>query len=151
MSRVPSGKDGQKAEHVKRWCQETGRSFVRYDPTCLGASPGDWSTVELQDWRDDAGEVLEKVCGGPTVLLGSSMGGWISLLLATNPRYQELISGMVLVAPAINFFRPHYKQIVSGLPPEERARLEQGEVVVKTDDTGFTTHLRWSWWCCWWS
>jgi len=134
MSRVPSGKDGQKAEHVKRWCQETGRSFVRYDPTCLGASPGDWSTVELQDWRDDAGEVLEKVCGGPTVLLGSSMGGWISLLLATNPRsaltclrhcvtchpspitchlsrvvtrYQELISGMVLVAPAINFFRPH--------------------------------------------
>jgi len=133
-----SGKDGEKAEHLKSHCTRLGRTFVRYDPTCMGDSEGSMEKVQFKDWVDDAATVLVEQCDGPTVLVGSSMGGWISLLLATRSEFKHLVKGLVLVAPALNFFRPYYQQMVKELPLEQQEKLERGEMVAVEDQYGIT-------------
>jgi len=133
-----SGKDGEKAEHLQSHCTNLGRTFVRYDPTCIGDSEGSMEKVQFKDWVDDAATVLVEQCEGPTVLVGSSMGGWISLLLASNEEFKHLVKGLVLVAPALNFFRPYYQQMVKELPQEQQAKLERGEMVAVEDEYGIT-------------
>jgi len=133
-----SGKDGEKAEHLRSHCTKLGRTFVRYDPTCIGQSEGSVEEVQFKDWVEDAAKMLVEQCAGPTVLVGSSMGGWISLLLATRAETRELVKGLVLVAPALNFFRPHYHQMASELSVEQQAKLERGETVAVEDEYGIT-------------
>ena len=94
--------------------------------------------VQFKDWVEDAAKMLVEQCGGPTVLVGSSMGGWISLLLASKEETRELVKGLVLVAPALNFFRPHYHQMASELSVEQQAKLERGETVAVEDEYGIT-------------
>ncbi len=113
-------------------CNQTGRRFVRYDPSCLGDLPGDLATVEFHDWVGEE----EEVVAGPALLLGSSMGGWISLLIAGHPRHQLLVRALLLVVPAVNFFRPHYARLAAELPEEVVRRLDRGEVHVWEDETG---------------
>ena len=103
--------------------------ILRYDPPCLGRSPGDWATVQFSDWLGAAARVLEEVCEGPTVLLGSSMGGWLALWLASQERYRPRVASLLLVAPAVNFLRPHYSQLEASLAPEVVRRLHRGELV----------------------
>ena len=97
--------------------------------------------VHFKDWVEDAATVLVEQCDGPTVLVGSSMGGWISLLLASRSEFRHLVKGLVLVAPALNFFRPYYQQMAKELPLEQQAQLERGEMVSVEDEDGIT-HLR---------
>ena len=136
-----SGKDGEKAEHLRSQCTRLGRTFVRYDPTCIGQSEGSVEEVQFKDWVEDAAKMLVEQCAGPTVLVGSSMGGWISLLLASRAETRELVKGLVLVAPALNFFRPHYHQMASELSVQQQAKLERGETVAVEDEYG-VTYLR---------
>ena len=133
-----SGKDGEKAEHLESHCTSLGRTFVRYDPTCIGDSEGSMETVQFRDWVDNAAKMLVEQCDGPTVLVGSSMGGWISLLLASRKEFKHLVKGLVLVAPALNFFRPYYHQMVKELSLEQQAKLERGEMVEVEDEYGIT-------------
>ena len=98
-------------------------------------------TVQFKDWVEDAATMLVEHCDGPTVLVGSSMGGWISLLLASRREFKDQIKGLVLVAPALNFFRPHYHQMAKELNLEQQATLERGEVVAVEDEWG-VTYLR---------
>ena len=64
--------------------------------------------------------------------------GWISLLLASNEEFKHLVKGLVLVAPALNFFRPYYQQMFKELPQEQQAKLEKGEMVGVEDEYGIT-------------
>ena len=129
------------AEYLRSHCNCNGRTFVRYDPTCIGQSEGSVEEVQFKDWVEDAAKMLVEQCAGPTVLVGSSMGGWISLLLASRAETRELVKGLVLVAPALNFFRPHYHQMASELPVEQQVKLEKGETVAVEDEYG-VTYLR---------
>ena len=56
------------------------------------------------------------------------MGGWISVALASKERYRERISGLLLVAPSLNFIRPYYQDLVSRLPQQGKDALDKGEV-----------------------
>ena len=136
-----SGKNGDKIAHLKNHCTSLGRTFVSYDPTSIGDSEGSMETVQFKDWVEDAATMLVEHCDGPTVLVGSSMGGWISLLLASRREFKDQIKGLVLVAPALNFFRPHYHQMAKELNLEQQATLERGEVVAVEDEWG-VTYLR---------
>ena len=126
---------------MKNHCTSLGRTFVSYDPTSIGDSEGSMETVQFKDWVEDAATMLVEHCDGPTVLVGSSMGGWISLLLASRREFKDQIKGLVLVAPALNFFRPHYHQMAKELNLEQQVALERGEVVAVEDEWG-VTYLR---------
>ena len=103
-------------------------AHIRYDASSLGESEGDKETVEFADWVDNAATVLERLGSHSNVIVGSSMGGWIGLWLASQKQLADKISGLVLVAPAVNFLRPHYQQVYSNLPSQDQHRLDRGEV-----------------------
>ena len=120
---------GTKATALEAHCRRTGRAFVRFDYSGHGASGGAFRDGTIGAWRDDALAVLDCVASGPQVLVGSSMGGWIVLLLAlARP---ESVAGLVGVAAAPDFTED---LIWSTLDDEGRRTLaETGEFVMPCD------------------
>lgn len=91
---------GTKAVWLEDWCRARGRAFLRFDYSGHGQSSGAFADGCIGDWADDAEAVIRATCDGPLVLVGSSMGGWIALLMA---RRLEWIEGLVTIAAAPDF------------------------------------------------
>lgn len=109
---------GTKATALAGHSMEQNRAFVRFDYSGHGASDGRFEDGSISQWRDDALTVLDTLTEGPQVLVGSSMGGWIALLLAlARP---ERIRGLVLLAPAPDFTQALWEH---ELTATEQARL----------------------------
>ena len=96
-----SAMDGNKARALDAWAARVGRAFVRFDYFGHGKSSGRFRDGTVSRWRDDALAVFDRLTSGPQILVGSSMGGWISLLMAAVRL--ERIAGYLLIAPAIDF------------------------------------------------
>ena len=90
---------GSKAEALAAWGARAGRRIVRFDYSGHGESGGDFTDGTITRWLDEALAVFDAACHGPTLVVGSSMGGWIALLLA---RLRPL-HGLLLIAPAPDF------------------------------------------------
>ena len=73
---------GAKALHLEQHCARRGQAFLRFDYRGHGASGGRFEDGCIGDWRDDALAMVDEAVDGPVVLVGSSMGGWIMLLVA---------------------------------------------------------------------
>jgi pimeloyl-ACP methyl ester carboxylesterase len=110
---------GTKAQALAGWAGRTGRGFVRFDYFGHGASSGDFLEGTITRWREDALFAMDQLTEGPLVLVGSSMGGWISCLAAlARP---ERVAALVLVAPAADFTD---KLIWPSLTPEQQREIE---------------------------
>jgi len=95
-----SDMDGTKALAVDAWAARAGRPMLRLDYSGCGASEGAFEDGTLSRWRDDVLALLD-LSHGPLVLVGSSMGGWLMLLVAlARP---ERVAGMVGIAAAPDF------------------------------------------------
>jgi pimeloyl-ACP methyl ester carboxylesterase len=92
---------GSKALHLQAWAESVGRAFLRFDYSGHGASRGAFEDGCISDWREDAAAVIEVLTDGPQILVGSSMGGWIALLLARD--MPEKVLGLVGIAAAPDF------------------------------------------------
>ena len=97
---------GTKAVALDDWAREHGRACLRFDYSGHGESGGEFEDGTIGLWLEESLAVYRQYCRGPQVLVGSSMGGWIALLLAA--RLRELkdaapFAGMVLIAPAVDF------------------------------------------------
>ncbi|WP_419808742.1 alpha/beta hydrolase [Sphingomonas sp.] len=92
---------GTKALALEAWAKANDRAFVRFDYAGCGESEGAFEEQTLADWRDDALALIDELIDGPVVLVGSSMGGWLMLLVALARR--ERVVGLVGVAPAPDF------------------------------------------------
>ena len=101
LSGYMSDMTGTKAEALDQWAAKTGRAFLRFDYSGCGASDGQFEDGTIGRWRDDARVLLDAVTPGPLILVGSSMGGWIALLLAQALR--ERVTAMVGIAAAPDF------------------------------------------------
>ena len=123
-----SDMEGTKALDLRDWAGETGRGFTRFDYSGHGVSGGRFEEGAIGDWFEDAGAVLERL-EGRQVLVGSSMGGWIALLLArARP---ERIAGLVTVAAAPDFTED---SMWAGFSEAERAELmAAGRVLLPSD------------------
>jgi pimeloyl-ACP methyl ester carboxylesterase len=92
---------GTKASYLADWAKREGRAYLAFDYFGHGASSGDFLEGTIGRWRDDGLGVLDQLATGPQVLVGSSMGGWIALLLAlARP---DRVKALVLIAPAPDF------------------------------------------------
>lgn len=96
-----SDMEGGKAVALERWAAEQGRAMLRLDYAGCGASEGRFADGTLASWRDDALLLLDALVEGPVVLVGSSMGGWLALLVALA-RPQRVV-GLVGIAAAPDF------------------------------------------------
>lgn len=99
---------GTKAVALDAWAQAHGRAMLRFDYSGCGESEGRFDEGTLTAWRDDALALIDAVTSGPLVLVGSSMGGWIALLVAlARP---ERIAALVGIAAAPDFTDWGYSQ-----------------------------------------
>ena len=101
-----SDMQGTKAAALDRWAGENGRSCIRFDYSGHGESGGDFAEGTIGRWLEDSAAVFESFATGPQVLVGSSMGGWLALLLAQALKARKAkgsIAGLVLIAPAVDF------------------------------------------------
>ena len=96
-----SDMQGAKALALEAWARATGRAFLRFDYAGCGASEGDFAEQTLALWRDDVLAMLDGPAAGPVVLVGSSMGGWLMLLVAKARPAQ--VVGLVGIAAAPDF------------------------------------------------
>ncbi|MGL9619069.1 alpha/beta hydrolase [Bradyrhizobium sp. U531] len=108
-----SDMQGGKAVALDGWARDHGRAVVRFDYSGHGESGGDFANGTIGSWLADSVAVFERFCDGPQVLIGSSMGGWMALLLAREIRkrqegqqakgFKGSLAGLVLIAPAPDF------------------------------------------------
>ncbi|SFN93670.1 Pimeloyl-ACP methyl ester carboxylesterase [Bradyrhizobium sp. Ghvi] len=101
-----SDMQGGKAVALDGWAAEHGRAVVRFDYSGHGESSGDFADGTIGSWLEDSVAVFERFCTGPQILIGSSMGGWMALLLAREIKKRTgkaSLAGLVLIAPAPDF------------------------------------------------
>ncbi len=79
---LASDMEGTKATYLENWCQNNKVSFLRFDYSGHGSSGGNFIDGSVLSWSADALSVLDNLTNGKQILVGSSMGGWIALLLA---------------------------------------------------------------------
>src|SRR5512145_640163 len=94
-----------KATAVADWAAEQGLAMMRFDYSGHGLSGGDLLHASIGDWLEESIAVWELINEGPRIVIGSSMGGWIALLLARHlvrARRSQELAGLVLIAPAFD-------------------------------------------------
>ncbi len=111
---------GSKAAYLAEWCAARGRAFLRFDYSGHGVSGGRFEAGTIGRWAEDASAVLTALTEGPQVRIGSSMGGWIALLLAL--RHPGRVSGLIGIAAAPDFTE---ELMWAQFPAEIRARIER--------------------------
>tara|TARA_R110002110_G_scaffold406421_1_gene626417 strand:- start:237292 stop:238035 length:744 start_codon:yes stop_codon:yes gene_type:complete len=96
-----SNMGGDKALALEHWCREQGRQFTRFDYFGHGQSSGTLAEGSIGRWRDDTIAIIEQLTSGPQLLVGSSMGGWLMLLVAiARP---ERVTALCGIAAAPDF------------------------------------------------
>lgn len=119
---------GTKALALRDWALRQGRAFLRFDYSGHGASGGNFEDGCIGDWLADARAALA-LTEGPQVLVGSSMGGWIALLIAREA--PERVAGLVTIAAAPDFTED---SMWAGFDEAARARLmREGRVAMPSD------------------
>jgi pimeloyl-ACP methyl ester carboxylesterase len=103
-----SDMNGTKALALDSWAAAHGRACTRFDYSGHGESGGAFTDGTIGRWLEESLVVFTQVCRGPQVLVGSSMGGWLALLLVRELQRGSVnakasIAGLVLIAPAVDF------------------------------------------------
>lgn len=116
---------GTKAASLDRLAAETGRAYLRFDYSGHGESSGRFEDGTIGLWLEDSLEMIGRLTEGPQVVVGSSMGAWLALLVAcTLERRCEAgrLAGLVLLAPAVDFTEALLWQRMSAEARDELAR-----------------------------
>ncbi len=127
---------GTKALALDQWAADHGRACVRFDYSGHGESGGNFADGTIGRWLEESLVVFEQLCTGPQVVIGSSMGGWMALLLARElakrPRNAAL-AGLVLIAPAPDFTE---ELMWKGFSPGIRQEIETTGVWLRPSQYG---------------
>jgi pimeloyl-ACP methyl ester carboxylesterase len=98
---------GTKAVALDQWAGAQGRACLRFDYSGHGESGGRFADGTISRWLEESLAVFDARCEGPQIVVGSSMGGWLALLLARElrqaPRPKAALAGLILIAPAVDF------------------------------------------------
>jgi pimeloyl-ACP methyl ester carboxylesterase len=115
---------GTKALALDAWAMEHGRACVRFDYSGHGESGGAFADGTIGRWLEESIAVFAQFCEGPQVVIGSSMGGWMALLLAREIARRGIksasLAGLVLIAPAPDFTEA---LMWTGFAPEVREEI----------------------------
>lgn len=122
---------GTKVSALANWAAGAGRALLRFDYFGHGQSSGRFIDGTIGRWRDDALAAFDGLSEGPQVLVGSSMGAWIALLVAlARP---ERVKALVLIAPAADFTD---KLMWAGFSDEVKATLKRDGVYRQASSAG---------------
>ena len=96
-----SDMEGSKAIFLEKWAKKRNRSFLRFDYSGHGQSSGDFLNLGIGDWCNDAKQIIGLTENNGIILVGSSMGGWIALLLSRE--LGSRLKGLITIAAAPDF------------------------------------------------
>jgi pimeloyl-ACP methyl ester carboxylesterase len=137
LSGFKSDMQGTKAVALDAWAAEHRRACVRFDYSGHGESGGDFASGTIGRWLEESAAVFEQFCVGPQVVIGSSMGGWMALLLARElarrPSSRASLAGLVLIAPAPDFTE---ELMWKGFSPDVRRQIETSGVWLRPSEYG---------------
>ncbi len=130
---LQSDMNGTKALHLQAWARAKGRALLRFDCRGHGASSSSFRAGCIGDWLRDATAILNALTVGPQILVGSSMGGWLMLLLARA--MPERVAGLVGIAAAPDFTEDMW----AAMSVFERGRLRREGIglVPDSDPSGY--------------
>ena len=120
---------GSKATHLENWAKKNHYGFLRFDYSGHGQSSGNFEGCNISDWVQDTYEIITEKTKGPIILIGSSMGGWISFLI-----YQQLserVAGIVTIAAAPDFTEDYFWSNLSDRQKSEL--LSAGRIFLPSD------------------
>ncbi|WP_299207337.1 alpha/beta hydrolase [uncultured Tateyamaria sp.] len=126
---LKSDMEGTKAIHLEAWCRAQGRAFLRFDYSGHGESSGTFEEGCIGDWAEDTAHALSSLTDGKLIVVGSSMGGWQSLLYARA--HPDRIAGLVTIAAAPDFTEDGYW---ASFTDAQKATLEaEGQIAMPSD------------------
>jgi len=133
-----SDMQGTKALALDAWAAEQNRACVRFDYSGHGESGGAFRDGTIGRWLEESVAVFRRFCAGPQVAIGSSMGGWLALLLARELGRRRgigraTLAGLVLIAPAPDFTE---ELMWKGFSPEARHEIETTGVWLRPSQYG---------------
>jgi pimeloyl-ACP methyl ester carboxylesterase len=115
---------GMKAELLDERCAEAGLALLRFDYRGHGQSSGSFTDGTIGGWFEDTCLVFERLTDGPRIVIGSSMGGWMALMLAL--KYPERVRAVIGIAAATDFTEELF---LPSLKPAQQSQLEREGVV----------------------
>ncbi len=118
-----SNMNGDKALFVENYCKEKDYSFIRYDSYGHGDSSGKFIDQTISQWLEGLLLVIKHLTTTPVILVGSSLGAWISVLAGMS--IPERIAGIITISAAFDFTE---ELIWNGLDLEQRNKLEKNGV-----------------------
>ena len=128
---------GTKALALEAWAVEHGRACVRFDYSGHGESGGAFIDGTIGRWLEESVAVFEQFCRGPQVVIGSSMGGWMALLLAREIARRQIsqatLAGLVLIAPAPDFTE---QLMWNGFPAQVQEEIQSKGVWMRPSQYG---------------
>ena len=132
-----SDMQGTKALALDAWAAEHGRACVRFDYSGHGESGGAFVDGTIGRWLEESMAVYDRFCASPQVVIGSSMGGWMALLLARELAKRQdrraSLAGLVLIAPAPDFTEA---LMWNGFSAEIRQQIETKGVWLRPSEYG---------------
>jgi len=134
---------GTKAVALAEWAARQGRACVRFDYSGHGESTGAFTDGTIGRWLADSLAVFDAYCRGPQILIGSSMGGWLALLLMREFKRRAQasaasVTGMVLIAPAVDFTE---ELMWKRFTPEIKRELDEKGVWARPSDYAAEPYL----------
>lgn len=97
---------GRKPEETKKWCIENGMGFFRYEIAGHASDITRFEETTIDVYREQIFEIIRDIVEGPVVVVGSSLGGWLSLLAACH--FPNKVIGMVGLAAAPDFLKTYF-------------------------------------------
>lgn len=124
---------GRKPEEVKKWCAQNGIDFVRYELAGHGSDSARFEETDINIWKAQILELIDEVIAGDIIVVGSSLGGWLSLLAAINRK--ERVKGVLGLAAAPDFTADYEKYAT---PEIKKAISEKGKFSYEGSGMTFT-------------
>jgi len=118
-----SDKNGSKALSIEEYCKKNRYNFITFDNLGHGESSGNFTSLGISDWLEAAKKVITLLELNNVILVGSSKGGWLALLIAiSKPSY---LKGLILLAPAPDFTT----KIWGNLSSTHKQAIQNNEIV----------------------
>jgi esterase/lipase len=125
-----------KASVIADWANEFGTAYTRFDYSGHGQSPGRIEDFTIGDWLTEAQTAFDRLTSGPQIVIGSSMGGWLALLLARSLMERgkgDRLKALVLIAPAWDMTE---ELMWKKFTPEAHAAMEKDGVFHQPSEYG---------------
>ena len=125
-----SNMNGEKALAIENFCKNSGYHFIRFDNFGHGKASGDFAEETISSWLDGLNLVINELTEGSVVLVGSSMGSWITILSAMLN--QDIVKGVVGISSAVDFT----EELIWNKTTQEQKNLlkDQGKCLITGSD-----------------